>query len=77
MLLRHQRVQEGQRNDLFRPETEVTDANLMLRKQAYYQGYMDAMQFVIRLGEMMDRALPISRAQRTMVPEGFKVLGGE
>jgi hypothetical protein len=77
VLLRHQRVQEGQRNDLFRPENEVTDANLMLRKQAYYQGYMDALQFVVRLGEMIERALPIRRpsAVRTMIPEGFR--GGE
>jgi len=35
----------------------------MLRKQAYYQGYMDALQFVIALKNMMDRAQEIPRPQ--------------
>jgi hypothetical protein len=59
VLRRHQMVQEGNRNDLYRPNNEITDAGLMMRRQSYYQGYMDALQFVIRLRALMDQAVPM------------------
>jgi hypothetical protein len=64
-------VQEGHRNDLFRPDNEITDAGLMMRRQSYYQGYMDGLQFVISLHGMMEKAAPM-----TVVPRGFEVRGG-
>lgn len=59
VLHRHQRVQEGQRNDLFRPDKEMRDAELVLRQQSYYQGYMDALQFIIRMRVLIDQAIPM------------------
>lgn len=53
---RHLQVSEGKRNDLFRPEAKVDDANHVLRQQAYWQGYGDALAFFIRLPEVVAAA---------------------
>jgi hypothetical protein len=44
-------VAEGKRNDLFRPESKVEDANVVLRQQAYWQGYCDGLGMAVRLPE--------------------------
>lgn len=53
---RHLQVSEGKRNDLFRPEQTKGDANVVLRQQAYWQGYCDALAFFIRLPEVVAAA---------------------
>ena len=56
VLRRHLAVSEGKRNDLFRPEAQVADANQVLRQQAYWQGYADGLGFAIRFPEAVAAA---------------------
>lgn len=39
-------------------------ADVVLRQQAYYQGYMDGLAFVIGLRSLSERAVPIPRPVR-------------
>lgn len=56
VLGRHVVASENRRNELLRPENDVADPHLTLRQQAYWQGYADALMFVIRLPEVMAQA---------------------